>query len=391
MRTGVFTDNDFGKVNGVTTTWRAVLDTAAPRNVRIYTSSDEGVDLPDYFAAASIGCGLPWYGDMRIYLPRLRAFRRQLQRDDVSVVHLATPGPAGLAGRWLARRLGLPVVGSYHTQLGDYVRAFSGSDRLGRGMDRWMRWFYAPCSRLLVPSAATADDLRRQGYAASAIRIWPRGVDTGLFAPGRVSPERRQAWHVDERRPAILYAGRLSSEKGLGLVEAVQRRLHRHGIAHRFVFAGDGPMRATLAREVGDAVFLGTVSRAAMAEVMASSDVFLFPSATDTFGNVVLEAQASGLPVIVSDRGGPPAQMRNGVTGFVCRAGDAESFANALVALLRDRKQRVAMGRAAREFAEGRHWDTAMRPLFAAWDEARTAAAQPWGSAPCARSSVAAR
>jgi glycosyltransferase involved in cell wall biosynthesis len=375
MRVIVFTDNDFEKTNGVTTTWRAVLQAAeASRSVRIFTASDGSADLPDYFAAASFGVGLPWYRDMRVYLPDLRRFARQLREDGATVVHVATPGPVGLAGRWLARRAGLPLVGSYHTQLGAYLEQGSRSPRLGRSLDAYVRWFYAPCASLLVPSQATVDQLRDRGYRPSQLTIWPRGVDASRFSPDRRSPALRRAWRVDERQPAILYAGRLSSEKGLAIVEDVQRRIHRHAVAHRFIFAGDGPMRAQLQRLVPDAVFLGSLRHEDVATVMASADLFLFPSATDTFGNVVLEAQASGLPVVVSDSGGPCQQMQPRVTGEVCKAGDAGAFAVAAARLLRDSGRRAAMGEAARQFAVRRTWNAAMPPLFGAWEAAHAMA-----------------
>jgi glycosyltransferase involved in cell wall biosynthesis len=371
MRVAVFTDNDFGKTNGVTTTWRAVLKAAESSGyVRILTASDGETDLPDYFAAASFGIGLPWYDDMRVYLPRMRRFARQLRDDGATVVHVATPGPIGLAGRWLARRSGLPLVGSYHTQLGDYVSQFSRSRRLGGALDAYMRWFYEACASVLVPSQATADQLSTQGYRASRLGIWPRGVDTDRFSPDRRSSALRRAWRVDERRPAILYAGRLSSEKGLAIMADVQRQLHRRAVAHRFVFVGDGPMRPHLERVVPDAVFTGTLPHADVATAMASADLFLFPSATDTFGNVVLEAQACGLPVIVSDRGGPHQQMLADITGTICAAGQAEAFASATTRMLREPGRRAAMGAAARQLAVGRTWDVAMRPLFGAWEAA---------------------
>jgi glycosyltransferase involved in cell wall biosynthesis len=392
MRVAVFTDNDFGKVNGVTTTWRAVLQAAeASRAVRIFTASDGETDLPDYFAAASFGVGLPWYRDMRVYLPRLGRFARQLRTDGTTVVHVVTPGPVGLAGRWLADRSGLPLVGSYHTQLGSYVGQFSRSPRLGRWFDAYMRWFYGPCASLLVPSKATVDQLRDQGYRPSQLQIWPRGVDIDQFSPERRSPDLRRAWRVDERQPAILYAGRLSSEKGLAIVEDVQRHLHRRAAAHRFIFAGDGPMRPRLQQLMPDAVFLGTLPHAGIGAVMASADVLLFPSATDTFGNVVLEAQAAGLPVLVSNRGGPCQQMEDDVTGVVCAAGDAEGFAAAAARLLRDGGRRAAMGAAARQLALGRTWDAAMRPLFSAWDSAHTAASSVRAAREAKPASAAAR
>jgi len=384
IRVAVFTDNDFGKTNGVTTTWRAVLARAdASQRVRIYTASDADVEQPDYLSVASFGAGLPWYREMRIYLPAVRRFMRQVASDGITVVHVATPGPVGLAGRWIARRAGLPLVGSYHTELGEYARLLSGSARLGRTLDGYMRWFYDPCASLLVPSYATARQLRSQGYRGEQLRVWPRGVDVERFSPERRSTALRRAWGVDDRRPVILYAGRLSAEKGLDLAARIQQCLHRRAVAHRFVFAGDGPMRADLQRRLPDAVFMGSLPHAQVAEVMASADVFLFPSATDTFGNVVLEAQASGIPVVVSDRGGPCQQMRPGVTGEVCRADDAESFAVALARLLRDRDWRTRMGNAARQLARDRPWDQALRPLFDAWDDASRLSA---GTTPAATS-----
>ncbi len=371
MRVAVFTDNDFDKVNGVTTTWRAVLDVArASRGVRMFTASDADVDLPDYYAAGSFGAGLPWYRDMRVFWPSVTRFDRELRRHRTTVIHVATPGPVGLVGRYLAGRHGLPLVGSYHTQLGDYVRVFSGSRMLGSALDRYMRWFYRPCASLLAPSESTAGDLARRGYPAERLGVWPRGVDCDRFSPARRSETLRRAWRVDERRPAIIYAGRLSAEKGLRAAGAFQRALHRHAVDHRFIFVGDGPLRSELGTLMPDAVFTGTLSHDEVAAAMASADLFYFPSATDTFGNVVLEAQASGLPVLVSDRGGPCQQMRPGVTGEVCTADDVGAFAQAAVGLLRDPRRRAACTAAARDYALGRSWEAAVQPLFAAWGDA---------------------
>jgi glycosyltransferase involved in cell wall biosynthesis len=371
----VFTDNDFGKVNGVTTTWRAVLAGAdARRRIRIYTAADVGSVLPDYFAMASIGVGLPFYREMRIYAPRLRAFGRELRADDIRVIHLATPGPIGLAGRWLAARAGVPVVGSYHTELGPYVETLSGSRRCGAMVDAYVRWFYRGCHSLLVPSQATARQLEHRGYRASQLRLWSRGVDVSLFTPGRRSGALRRQWRVDDRRPAILYTGRLSAEKGLGLLGDVQTYLHRRAVAHQFVFVGDGPMRRQLEARFPEAVFAGHLRQDDVATAMASADLFLFPSATDTFGNVVLEAQASGLPALVSDRGGPSQQIEAGMTGEVCAAGNPDAFASVAARLLRDRSERNRMGEAARSLALTRPWAHALLPLHAAWDDAEHAA-----------------
>lgn len=371
----IITDNDFDKVNGVTTTLKAVLRHAPPDlRLRVYTLADLAVDDPDYCAMASWGVGLPWYPDMRIYWPHVHRLRRCLIADGAQVLHLTTPGPMGLAARWLWRRALLPMVGSYHTHLGDYVTAFSGSDALGRGLETYMRWLYAPCETVLVPSSATRARLQARGYCGEQLQVWSRGVDTTCFRPSARSAALRETWRVGDRRPAILYAGRLSSEKGLALVAPIQQALLRRRLAHRFVFVGDGPMRPALAAMCPDAVFLGSVSHTRVAQAMASADAFVFPSTTDSLGNVVLEAQASGLPVLVTDQGGPQEHMVHGETGWVCPAGNAEVFADRLATLLADPGRRLSMGDAAVAYASARGWSTALEPLYRAW---RTAAAKP--------------
>jgi glycosyltransferase involved in cell wall biosynthesis len=244
MRVAVFTDNDFDKVNGVTTTLRAMLQHAPPGvQPRIYTASDLAIDAPEYFALKSIGVGIPFYREMRMYAPRLRMFARQAVADGVSVVHVTTPGPIGLAGRYVAARLGLPLVGSFHTHLAEYATMLSGSSTLGRVTRAYMNWLYRPSRQLLVPSESTRTMLASGGFDRSRLHLWTRGVDTRTFAPSRRSATLRERWGVSDRRPALLYVGRLSREKGLALFDDLQTALIRYHVSHRFVFVGDGPMR----------------------------------------------------------------------------------------------------------------------------------------------------
>jgi glycosyltransferase involved in cell wall biosynthesis len=291
---------------------------------------------------------------------RLRAWRADL-------IHITTPGPIGLAARMMARRLDLPVVGSYHTHFGECAEALSGSRRVGHVLERYVRWMYKRCDPLLVPSQATRQMLMGCGYRSDRLRLWTRGVDTTSFNPSRAVAAMREAWQVDDRRPAVIYVGRLSREKGLDLVAPIQCLLDRDRVAHQLVFVGDGPMRARLSAACPGAVFVGNVSHDKVALAMASADVFLFPSATDALGNVVLEAQASGLPVIVSDRGGPQEHLLSQATGEICVAGDACDFAAKLGRLLRAPDRRRRMGRAARQFALSRDWPRSLQPLYDAW------------------------
>jgi glycosyltransferase involved in cell wall biosynthesis len=197
------------------------------------------------------------------------------------------------------------------------------------------------------------------------------GVDPDLFTPQRRSIRLRDRWNVDDRRPVVMYAGRLSREKGLGLMPEIQRRLYAERIAHRLVFVGDGPMSADLRARCPDAAFLGRVSHDTVAAAMASADVFLFPSATDTLGNVVLEAQASGVPVVVSDAGGPDEMVLPGKTGLIAPAGDAAAFSDRVIRLLRHVRERRDMGQHARMHALGYTWPESLAPLVRASHEAR--------------------
>ena len=371
MRVAIFTDNDFDKVNGVTTTLRAVLK-HAPSGIqpRIYTASDLAVATPDYLALESMGVGIPYYREMRIYAPRFRAFARNAAADGISVVHVTTPGPIGLAARYVAAKLRLPLVGSFHTHLAEYTTMLSGSVMAGRIMRNYMNWLYKPSRRLLVPSESTRSLLADGGFDRTRLALWTRGVDTQTFSPARRSEALRERWGVSDRRPALIYVGRLSREKGLALFDDLQTALIGHRVSHRFVFVGDGPMREELKGLCPDAVFTGTLPHAEVADAMASADAFVFPSTTDSAGNVVLEAQACGLPVIVSDQGGPSENMRADETGFVCEAGNASSFCSPIAYLMRHAEAKSLMGRAAREYALIRRWPAALAPLYHAWVEA---------------------
>jgi glycosyltransferase involved in cell wall biosynthesis len=185
-------------------------------------------------------------------------------------------------------------------------------------MDRYLRWTYGHCSRVLVPSQATKRLLAGAVLDSDRIRVWPRGVDSTAFTPARRSRALRESWHVDDRRPALLHVGRLAREKGLDLLPEIHDTLHAMGAEHRFIFAGDGPYADVLRERMPDAVFTGVLPQRVLASVIASADVLVFPSRTDTAGNIVLEAQASGLPVVVSDAGGPQENIVAGVTGLVC-------------------------------------------------------------------------
>jgi glycosyltransferase involved in cell wall biosynthesis len=370
VRVAVFTDNDFAKTNGVTTTLRAVLRWAPDDlRIRIYTAEDRDVDEPSYLALRSFGIGIPFYREMRMYLPRLGEYVRHARADGVALIHLTTPGPIGLAALYSAKRLRVPMVGSFHTDLAKYTTLLSGSARLGALMGHYLRWPYGRCRRVFVPSQATAATLAAARVAQGRHTLWTRGVDASTFSPGRRLELLREKWRVSESCPALIYVGRLSREKGLADLVDVRDALVSSGLAHRFVFVGDGPMRGELERRLPDAVFVGNVPHHTVAEYLASADLFVFPSRTDTAGNVVLEAQACGLPAVVRPEGGPHENVVDGRSAIVAGGPGDPGFASSVLRLVADHDSRVTMGAAAREYAITRDWPTALAPLFAAYRE----------------------
>ena len=369
MHVAIFTDNDFDKINGVTTTYTAALRHAPEgTRLRMYTSATLAVDAPDYLAVRSLGIPIPFYGEMRMYVPRLHEFLKRARADRIDLIHLTTPGPIGLAALFVAWRLQLPIVGSFHTDLAAYAARLSGLAVLGALMREYMRWPYGKCARILAPSEHTRQLLIDARTNPEKIDVWTRGVDTTLFSPSKRSMALRESWRVSDRRVALLYVGRVSREKGLESLPLIGDRLHALGIEHRFIIVGDGPLLPTLRSRMPDAVFTGSLARESVADAFASADLFVFPSTTDTAGNVVLEAQASGLPVVVSGTGGPRENMRAGCTGTVCHSENPDEWARAIATQLRD----PALARvraAAREYAMTRTWDRALEPLFRAYRE----------------------
>ena len=369
MNVAIFTDCDVEQASGVTTTLRAALQYAPPDlNLRVYSATAPGFDEADYPALPLLGMPVPFCADTWMYWPRFGKFLKGARRDGIDVIHLTAPGPIGLAALYVASRLAVPIVGSCHAGLTAHTAAHGRSPRLGRLIGRCMCWPYRKCGRLLVPSHYTRTRLEPD-MDELKIEVWPPGVDTALFTPERRSWRLRDAWHVSEKRPAILYVGRISREKGLAVLPDLHRRLHARGLEHRLILTGAGPMAAELRTQLPDALFTGVQSRRELAEIFASADLFLFPSGTDTAGNVVLEAQASGLPVVVSAEGPARENMLAGRTGVVCESLQPDGWAEAVTGVLRHHGRRAGMTAAAREYALSRQWEPALQALYQTYRE----------------------
>lgn len=314
------------------------------------------VNLPPRLATS-----MPGYPTLDIVSPPWRRVRALLRRLRPHAVHISTPGPVGLAARWAAARVGIPMLGVHHTDFPSYVEHLFDDRALAWIAERGLRWFYRPFARVLTRSAQFTGRLADGGYPCARLKRLRPGTDIRAFSPGHADAG---IWaRLGLGRPGVakvLYVGRVSVEKNLPFLAAIwpviERQLAAIGLAADLVVIGDGPYRAALtARLRADspsAYFAGARHGAELAALYASADLLVFPSATDTLGQVVLEAQASGLPVIVADAGGPKEIVRPGVTGLVLPAHDQAAWTRAVVELVADADRARAMGRAARAWAE---------------------------------------
>lgn len=291
------------------------------------------------------GFRIPGYPQLQAGWPAggaLLARWRQMRPD---LVHLVTEGPLGYSALRVARRLGIPVSTSFHTNFQQY----SSHYRLGwlaAPITAYLRHFHNQGVQTLVPTQELATELRSLGFLRT--QVLARGVDTALFAPQRRDPTLRQHWGVAPRALAVVYVGRLAAEKNLELAIAAFQAIRQLRPDARLILVGDGPMAARLRSRHPSFVYCGMRQGEDLAAHYASADLFLFPSLTETFGNVVLEAMASGLPVVAFDYAAAHTHVQPGHSGMLAPFGNAEVFITATTELIRDRDRLAAMGQAAR-------------------------------------------
>ncbi|HUF61454.1 MAG TPA: glycosyltransferase [Verrucomicrobiales bacterium] len=368
-----FTDTLYD-VNGVSMTIRKLAAEALrdQRDLTIVTCSREA-PLPGLLIQNFAPVGefdLPEYEMQRLALPPVLRILEFVQANRFSEIIISTPGPVGLCGLLAGRMLGLDTVSIYHTDFPQYVNILTDDSFLETLAWQFMRWFYDQTGLVYVNSEHYRKMWIDRGIDPDKIATLPRGLDARLFHPSRRDPGFfSQAGETandsgDAGAPVILYAGRVSKEKDLDLLAAAERELRRRGHCFRLAIVGDGPYQQILRQLLPAAVFTGYLQGEELARAYASADIFAFPSTTDTYGNVVAEALASGLPCVVSDAGGPRDLVRHGETGFITPALDARAFTEAIETLLTHPELRQSMAAAARSSVADRDWSVAFRRFW---------------------------
>ena len=329
------------------------------------------------------GVPIPMYRDLRIGLPQPARLAKRWRDSRPDLIHVATEGPLGWAAIRAARANGIPVTSDFRTNFDLYSEHY-GFGWLSGIVGAYLKHFHNSTDRTFVPTSAVSNALTRQGYQRT--EVVGRGVDAEMFSPAHRSPELRKSWGADDGNPVLLYVGRLASEKNVPLAfrafEVVRERVP--GV--RFVVVGDGPLREKLARAHPEAVFAGPQRGATLAKYYASADVFLFPSLTETFGNVTLEALASGLLVIAFRSGAAVVHIDDCTSGILIEPRDEQGFIASTCALAQQFRGLGMIRSGARRAAIAANWDAVINRFeFCLSDAAHAIEAPLAGSCPAQR------
>lgn len=310
----------------------------------------------------------PLYRDYRVAKPGSRFFGREVLEFRPDLLHIHSPCSLGLAAVRFGQRHNIPVVATYHTHFASYAKYYNIPMLEPFGWS-YLRHLYDGCARVYVPSIPILDELWGQGLRR--LEHLPHGVDTDVFGPSYRSFPWRAAHGISPDGEMLLYAGRLVWEKDLRTLAAAWARIREERPKAVMVLAGDGPVREELAGLMPGAIFLGQLGGDDLAHAYASADLFVFPSTTETFGNVILESMASGTVPVCARMGGAAGVVQHGVTGLLAEPRDARDLAGAVLTLLADPAKRKAMELQALEYARRQTWHSIFQRMIESYREVR--------------------
>ena len=366
LRIALVTESYSPEINGVANTVARVVEglrtrehlvqLVRPRQGRM----DTGKDNPGIEEVLTGGMPIPMYGRLRLGFPSGPLLTRRWSEQRPDVVHIATEGPLGWSALQVASRLKLPVCSDFRTNFHAYSR-FYGAAWLQRPIMAYLRDFHNRCHFTMVPTDALRRQLATEGF--SPLSVVARGVDTELFAPCKRSAALRAEWGVADNAVVALYVGRVAAEKNLAVLLQAYQRLRLHQPRATLVIVGDGPARKALQAQCPEAVFTGFRTGEDLAACYASSDLFLFPSLTETFGNVTIEAMASGLPLLAFNDAAAGQLVTHDLNGLLAPPTDPAEFCRLAAELGCNPGLRQRLGREARQKALQLGWDNIVQRI----------------------------
>lgn len=371
LRVAIFTGNYNHIRDGVSQTLNRLVAHLEKRNIPVIiygpTSDEPAIDhVGEFISVPSIP--MPGRPEYRVTIGFPEEAQKRLREFDPTLVHIATPDLLGFRSMRFAQMNNIQVVSSYHTHFTSYFKYYSMEMLEVLGW-KYLMWFYSQCKHVYVPSASMADELSEHGIS-EGLRIWARGVDVELFKPERRSLEWRKSVGIKDDEVVVTFVSRLVWEKDLQTVVDTFKKLFPKYPNLKVMIVGDGPAKNELQHMMPQAVFTGFLSGEALSTAYASSDIFFFPSDTETFGNVTLEAMSSGLAAVVADATGSKSLVENGVNGLLCPPKKTVLFAEAIGKLIDDSALRTKMSEIARQKALPYSWDQVNDGLLSNYYEA---------------------
>ena len=366
LQVAVVTETYPPEVNGVARTVGLMVEALLQRGheVRLIRPRQGGERAPssDQVPRERLvaGFAIPFYRHLQIGLASPSMLHKEWSQWRPDLVHVVTEGPLGWAAVSAARRLAIPICSDFHTNFHSYSRHY-GFGMLAGAVAGYLRALHNRADRTLVPTAQMRANLEALGF--ERVAVVGRGVDTRLFSPARRSERLRESWGCCQVDTVVLHVGRIAPEKNLGLFVEAALEMRAIDPKVRVVLVGDGPQGPVLRKRHPDFIFAGMRTGEDLAEHYASADVFLFPSTTETFGNVTLEAMASGLAVVAYDYAAAQQYLRHGLSGLLAPQGDAAEFVRMAGQLARNRELVSRFGLEARHTAEAASWERAFDDL----------------------------
>ena len=360
MRLALVTETFPPEVNGVAMTFGVIARELGRRGheVTVYRPARPpgaaAAPSPDFREETLPGFPVPGYSALRFGLPAGRALRARWRARRPDLVHVVTEGPLGASAVTATRELGLPVTSSFHTNFHSYARHYRCGWLKPVALS-WLRRVHNRTRRTFVPTAELGRELAQEGFRN--ILLLSRGVDTAQFRPDRRSPELRASWGAGPGDPVVLHVGRLAAEKNYPLLFQAFAAMRAANPRCRFVVAGEGPLRDRLQREHPGCIFAGFFSRDEIGRYYASADIYIHASTTETFGNVLTEAMASGLAVAGFDYAAARQFVHQGASGLVVPCGQPDALVAAAVRLATDAPLRQQLRRGARAAVEAQAWE----------------------------------
>ena len=360
MKLALVTETFPPEINGVAMTFGVIVRELGRRGhtVRVYRPSRPDLPAsgsnPDFEQVPLPGMPIPRYPLLRLGLPAHGRLRREWTAGRPDLVHVATEGPLGASAVTVARALGIPVTSSFHTNFHAYAQHY-GFGLLGRPVLAWLRRVHNRTRRTFAPTAELCAELSALGF--ENVALLSRGVDTWQFHPARRAVALRAQWGAGEDDPVVIHAGRMAAEKNYDLLLRAFGEMKRANSRCRFVLVGDGPLRERLQRENPAYVFTGFIARGELAQHYASADIYIHASLTETFGNVLTEAMASGLAVAGFDYAAAQQFVRHGENGLAVPCDQPDALVESAVHLATDPLLRAQLRPAARVAVESQSWE----------------------------------